>query len=143
MNLTTGIPDGLRRAQPAAIADLPRLSHFVARALDREAGTDRSEEHRLALLRELSERPWTAERMQAELAQDLPAGAGADELAAALRRLRRRVLLGLISRDVTGIAELAEVMRTTTALAELALGSALSLHARELALAHGVPHGGD
>ncbi|HJW53569.1 MAG TPA: bifunctional [glutamate--ammonia ligase]-adenylyl-L-tyrosine phosphorylase/[glutamate--ammonia-ligase] adenylyltransferase [Burkholderiaceae bacterium] len=141
MNLTTGIPDGLRRAQPAAIADLPRLSHFVARALDREAGTDRSEEHRLALLRELSERPWTAERMQAELAQDLPAGAGADELSAALRRLRRRVLLGLIARDVTGIAELAEVMRTTTALAELALGSALSLHARELALAHGVPHG--
>ena len=34
-------------------------------------------------------------------------------------------------------------MRTTTALAELALGSALSLHARELARAHGVPFSAD
>ena len=110
VNLTTGILEGGRRAQPAAIADLPRLSHFVARALDREAGSDRSTEQRLALLRELSERPWTAERMQAELAADLPADAGGEQLATALRRLRRRVLLGLIARDVTGVAGLAEVM---------------------------------
>ena len=53
------------------------------------------------------------------------------------------MLLGLIARDVTGVAGLAEVMRTTTALAELALGSALSLHARELARAHGVPFSAD
>ena len=48
-------------------------------------------------------------------------------------------MLSLIARDVTGAAGLAEVVQTTTALAEVALQSALALHAHELALVHGIP----
>ena len=52
-------------------------------------------------------------------------------------------MLSLIARDVTGVAGLAEVVQTTTALAEVALQTALALHAHELALVHGVPSSDD
>ena len=60
-------------------------------------------------------------------------------LGVALRRLRRQVLLSLITRDVTGRADLAEVVGTMTALAELAIQTAVAAHAHELAALHGVP----
>ncbi|HTN50458.1 MAG TPA: bifunctional [glutamate--ammonia ligase]-adenylyl-L-tyrosine phosphorylase/[glutamate--ammonia-ligase] adenylyltransferase [Burkholderiaceae bacterium] len=142
MNDTDRILRALGRDQPVEITALPELSHFVARALDREAGTGAAAD-RLGCLRAQAESAWTAERMRSELARELSADATAEQLAAALRRLRRRVLLGLIARDVTGVAALAEVMQTTTALAELALNAALSLHARDLARVHGVPCSAD
>ncbi len=52
-------------------------------------------------------------------------------------------MLSLIARDATGAAGLDEVVRTTTALAEVALQAAVSLHAHELAEVHGVPVGAD
>jgi [glutamine synthetase] adenylyltransferase / [glutamine synthetase]-adenylyl-L-tyrosine phosphorylase len=64
-------------------------------------------------------------------------------LAAALRTLRRRVFLHTFARDLTGRAPLAEVVATITTLAETALRTAVALHARALAAAHGEPIGED
>jgi glutamate-ammonia-ligase adenylyltransferase len=69
--------------------------------------------------------------------------ADAVALAAALRRLRQRVLLTTLLRDLTGRADLAEVCMTTTRLAEVAIEAAVNLHHRRLALAHGEPIGAD
>src|SRR5438093_1036106 len=60
-------------------------------------------------------------------------------LATALRRLRQRVLLPTLLRDLTGRADLAEVCTTTTRLAEVAIDAAVNLHHRRLAQAHGEP----
>jgi len=69
--------------------------------------------------------------------------ADAVALAAALRRLRQRVLLTTLLRDLTGRADLAEVCATTTRLAEVAIDAAVNFHHRRLALAHGEPTGAD
>src|SRR5207249_11240575 len=49
-------------------------------------------------------------------------------LATADRRLRQRVLLTTLLRDLTGRADLAEVCTTTTRLAEVAIDAAVNLH---------------
>ncbi len=67
--------------------------------------------------------PFTREEMAAALA-----GAERDDeprLMRRLRRLRQRVLLRLIARDLGGLASLDEVCGTMTDLAELAIGAAL------------------
>ena len=60
-------------------------------------------------------------------------------LAAALRALRRRTLLHTLARDLTGRADLAEVCRNMTTLAETSLVAAVSLHHAALAAIHGQP----
>ena len=62
-------------------------------------------------------------------------------LAAALRRLRQRVYLTTLLRDLTGRAVLAEVCTTTTGLAENTVRSAVTAHARWLTESHGTPIG--
>ncbi|HEY2970153.1 MAG TPA: bifunctional [glutamate--ammonia ligase]-adenylyl-L-tyrosine phosphorylase/[glutamate--ammonia-ligase] adenylyltransferase [Casimicrobiaceae bacterium] len=64
-------------------------------------------------------------------------------LATALRRLRQRVLLTTLLRDLTGRADLAEVCTTITRLAEVAIDAAVNLHHGRLAQAHGEPIGAD
>jgi glutamate-ammonia-ligase adenylyltransferase len=67
--------------------------------------------------------PFTREEMAAALA-----GAERDDEPALMRRLRRlrqRVMLRLIARDLGGLATLEEVCGTMTDLAELAIGAAL------------------
>jgi glutamate-ammonia-ligase adenylyltransferase len=131
------------RGAAAALSDIPGLSPFVRRSLDLEAGHGSDKEAGIALLRTLAATPWTGEGLRAALDADLGEAPGPERLAAALRRLRRRAMLSLIARDVTGAADLHEVVRTTTALAELALRAAVALHAHELALVHGVPSSPD
>lgn len=60
-----------------------------------------------------------------------------------LRQLRKRVMLRLIARDLTGLADLNEVMLTMTALAETTIRFALELHHAWLAdpTRHGEPIG--
>ncbi len=58
---------------------------------------------------------------------------------AALRVLRRRVLIQTLTRDLTGRAGLTEVCANMTALAEAALRSAVTLHHHALAAEHGEP----
>ncbi|MFN9491398.1 MAG: bifunctional [glutamate--ammonia ligase]-adenylyl-L-tyrosine phosphorylase/[glutamate--ammonia-ligase] adenylyltransferase [Betaproteobacteria bacterium] len=84
--------------------------------------------------------PCDAGQMHAELANATADDAG---LARALRRLRQRVMARLITRDLCGCASLDEVVSTVTALAEVAISTAVNrLHA-DLAATHGEPRGGD
>jgi glutamate-ammonia-ligase adenylyltransferase len=120
------------------------LSHFVARALGAELGVEAPPAARAEHLARLAAAPWTRARIE----QEFDAAAGAqpltvDELAAGLRRVRRRLLLALIARDVDGRATLAEVVGAMTALAEFAVQRALPVLAHELADVHGVPCNGE
>jgi glutamate-ammonia-ligase adenylyltransferase len=71
----------------------------------------------------------------------LAAEADATALASALRKLRARVALSVLLRDLTSRANLAEVCGAHTRLAELAIGAAVDLHHRLLAQIHGDPIG--
>ena len=136
------------RGTPVSLAELPALSHYVQRSLQAESrsgtaiagGAGGSGFEALA---RLADTVWTAARLHEALQAELAAATGdaTQRLASALRRLRRRVLLTLIARDATGRAELAEVVATMTALAELAVQAAVGVQAQELAATHGTPIG--
>ena len=79
-----------------------------------------------------------AEDVRAGLAEPMASDDG-QRLAAALRVLRRRTLLRTLARDLTGRADLDEVCRTMTALAETSLAASVSMHHRALAAVHGEP----
>ena len=70
-------------------------------------------------------------------------GVPAPALPAALRELRREVLLAVMERDLDGRADLVEVTGAMTALAEIAIASALAAASEELAPRYGLPHGED
>ena len=57
----------------------------------------------------------------------------------ALRQLRQRVILRIIYRDLNDLADLQEVMQTTTNLAEIALTTAVNYHQTWLEASHGKP----
>jgi glutamate-ammonia-ligase adenylyltransferase len=62
-------------------------------------------------------------------------------LSRALRLLRQEIMLRLIVRDLNGLADLAEVMQTTTTLAEVAIAAALEYVHADLSQQYGVPRG--
>src|SRR3954463_8410604 len=62
-------------------------------------------------------------------------------LQAGLRQLRKMVMLNIITRDLDGRSDLAEVVATVTALAEVALATAVSHHSHWLAQEFGNPLG--
>ena len=74
---------------------------------------------------------------------EMEAASDGAALAPALRRLRQRIFLGVLLRDLTGRADLDEVCATLTALAERAIGAAVRMHHRQLAQTHGEPIGAD
>jgi len=63
------------------------------------------------------------------------------ELPAAMRRLRNLVICILIQRDLTGLADLDEVMRTMTAFADFAVQTLASAIHRDMVALHGTPVG--
>jgi glutamate-ammonia-ligase adenylyltransferase len=81
----------------------------------------------------------------AEMATWLDAMPAADEteLATALRSLRKRVMLKLLTRDLGGLADLDEVMVCMTALAELCVLRAQSSAMQTLQQQYGDPMGSD
>jgi glutamate-ammonia-ligase adenylyltransferase len=85
------------------------------------------------------DRPFSADEMRAALAAD-PAG-GDGDVKPALRRLRARVMLRLMARDLGGLADLDEVVATFTTLAEIAIGHALDRLGAALRARHGRPLG--
>ena len=116
-----------RTAADALFERSARLSHYAARLLSADAS-----------LRETPvERPFGAAEMRAALEADRPRDE--EGLKRALRMLRKRVMLALIARDLGGLATLAEVVRTTTALGEIAVGYALSWLDEALRARHGQP----
>ena len=62
-----------------------------------------------------------------------------DAIKRRLRRLRQRVLLRVMSRDLDGAADLAEVCETMSALADASIGCALAWAERQYAARHGAP----
>jgi [glutamine synthetase] adenylyltransferase / [glutamine synthetase]-adenylyl-L-tyrosine phosphorylase len=87
---------------------------------------------------ELFEQPFERSAMRAALE---PVPGNAEQLAERLRRLRQRVMLRLIVRDLSGHARLEEVLTTVTALAEETVCAALGFHSQSLAAEFGAPGG--
>jgi glutamate-ammonia-ligase adenylyltransferase len=81
--------------------------------------------------------PWPASRMRQELEAEAPQDEAA--LAGALRRLRMRVVLNTLARDLSGLAPLEEVTATMTALAETTIAFALVRLEAWLVDVHGEP----
>ena len=136
------------RGSCAEVADLPALSHYVQRALQAESQAEATAgggDGGLEALEHWANDAWTAVRLNEALQVLLTAAHGdpVQRLTVALRRLRRRVVVTLIARDATGRADLTEVVTAMTALAELALQTALAAYARELAADHGIPTSSD
>ncbi len=98
------------------LAALPQLAEAVAVQLDQ---------------------PFTREAMQAFLSE--PPCAEETVLHQRLRQLRQRVWLIATARDLAGDADLAEVMSTYSALAEVCIDAALGFHHAALAARHGEP----
>src|SRR3970040_2017989 len=117
------------RATPH-IARASRLSRYVKRLLEAEPALE---------LDAGTGQPFSAAEMRAFL----PAQPSADDdaLGRSMRALRKRVMLRLIARDLGGRATLAEVMATTTALAEVAITHAVAGLESPLAGRHGRPVG--
>ena len=124
-------------ADTTADADLlirraTELSRFARRLLEAEPG----------LLPATSVRaPFSAGEMRALLA----AADAADETALkrVLRDLRKRVMLRVITRDLCGLAALEEVIATVTALADIAISTAVAHLESWLAAEYGEPMGTD
>jgi len=96
-----------------------------------------------AWLADAVQQPVTPARLaqwQSELAgPDAPATLSVDICRMVLRKLRERVFSALIVRDLTGKADLEEVVGAMTALADIAVAAAYRSVAAELAAVHGVP----
>ena len=77
----------------------------------------------------------------AEMQQFLDAAQISDEvsLKKAMRQLRQRVILRIMYRDLNGLADLFEVMQTTTSLAEITLNTAVNYQQTWLQALYGVP----
>jgi len=77
----------------------------------------------------------------AEMQQFLTTQQISDEISLkkALRKLRQRVFVRIIARDLTGLANLQEVMRTTSLLAECAINTAIDYLNTWLVEAYGQP----
>ena len=95
----------------------------------------------LPWLRENYSQPSSAEEMGVWL-NIMPANDEAG-LSCALRGLRKRVMLKVLTRDLGGLADLNEVMASMTALAELAVQRAQIFAMQALELQYGQPIGAD
>jgi len=116
--------------EPTKPASALRFSRFAQRlcAAQPELGDE---------VNKAADAGWTPNEMRAFLAvntlDDAPA------LAAALRRLRQRVMLRLAVRDLSNLAPLSEVMATMSDLAEVAIATAQAFHSAALEASLGVP----
>jgi [glutamine synthetase] adenylyltransferase / [glutamine synthetase]-adenylyl-L-tyrosine phosphorylase len=116
----------------AGVKRLAQCSLFGARLLTKDA----------LLLDDLLQNHVRAYEI-AEMQQFLADAKIGDEAALkkALRQLRQRVILRTMYRDLNGLADLLEVMQTTTNLAEIALNAAAKYHQTGLEASYGKPFG--
>ncbi len=93
---------------------------------------------RQALVAAAAAAPMDRSVMQQRLAQDLHAGLS---LPAAMRRLRNLIICSLITRDLDGRADLAEVVATMTGFADFAVQTHLAALMQEQTALYGTPLG--
>ena len=115
---------------PQALIDkaLP-FSRFLSRLFDARAGLREEVAATLAA-------PFDAAAMEAWLARQAVSEA---TLKPVLRRLRAHALAHIASRDLAGVADLAEVMESMSTLADITVATALRVLRAELAARHGEP----
>ena len=82
--------------------------------------------------------PWSAMRVRERMAELTSEGTSLER---ALRQLRKEVMLVVTARDLCGMADLAEVVATLTALAETALAAAVTRIHTDLVQQYGEPLG--
>jgi glutamate-ammonia-ligase adenylyltransferase len=121
------------RMTPAELARVEAFSRYAARLL--AARPQWRDE-----LVERVEFPFEAAEIERALAVPQPDAASLQRV---LRELRQRLMLRVLARDLTGRADLAEVTRTTTALADATLASAVRHCHAWLAAIHGEPIGAE
>ena len=109
------------------LARASQFSRYVRRVLDAEP--DLAERVNCAS-------PYDKARMRERLAALCATG---DNLGRALRRLRKEVMIALIGRDLTGAADLPEVLTTVSALAEISIEAATGRIHSELVALYGEP----
>jgi glutamate-ammonia-ligase adenylyltransferase len=116
------------------IDDALRFSRYGQRLIQ-------SEPQQRDLLRQHLRQPWSVAEMQALLAAE----AIADEatLKRALRTLKKRVYLRLLTRDLAGLADLDEVVDTISALADLVIRESAKHLDPWLRETYGAPIGSD
>lgn len=93
---------------------------------------------RPALVAQTAAQPMDRAAMQQRLATDLEAGLA---LSAAMRRLRNLIICSLITRDLDGRADLAEVVATMTGFADFAVQTHLAALMQEQIALYGIPVG--
>src|SRR5512146_1691405 len=111
-----------------------RCSRYIARLLDAEPGL-------LDWLHETHRTPCDDKVIKA-WADELPAD-GEERLSQSLRRLRKRVMLHVLTRDLNGLSDLDEVVRSMTALAEVAVRRAQTFAMRTMVEQFGQPTGAE
>ncbi len=121
-------------AQPAAAADSITAAACYSRYLERLLAANPA-----VLTAAELDIPFAAAHMQSGLETS---GISDDaSLGRALRRLRQRVMARLICRDLSGRANLGEVVTTVTGLAEVTIRTAVERLHRDLVAVHGEPRG--
>ncbi|MBI5005685.1 MAG: bifunctional [glutamate--ammonia ligase]-adenylyl-L-tyrosine phosphorylase/[glutamate--ammonia-ligase] adenylyltransferase [Nitrosomonadales bacterium] len=123
---------------PASFDELVRharhCSHYLGRLLDAEPELQ-------AWLQQHHQTPCDARVM--ELWSDALPADSEEQLSQALRSLRKRVMLHVLTRDLNGLSGLDEVMRSMTALAEIAVRRAQSFIMRAMTEQFGHPVGNE
>jgi glutamate-ammonia-ligase adenylyltransferase len=109
-------------------------SRFVARLAQAAGAADP-----VGWLLALGADAWTPARLATLLQAELANAAAEADVARALRRVRQRLLPGLVVRDAAQVAPLTEIVGAMTAFAELAVQRLTAAIAADLAQRHGVP----
>ncbi|MDD5177084.1 MAG: bifunctional [glutamate--ammonia ligase]-adenylyl-L-tyrosine phosphorylase/[glutamate--ammonia-ligase] adenylyltransferase [Sterolibacterium sp.] len=128
----------LIRRYPCDFTLMPSLSDILPRVLPLSRYLNQLLAVTPALADELAanwERPLTVESLRAFL----PATLDAESLKPALRRLKQRAYVRIATRDLAGLANLAEVTESMTLIAEIALETALTTLTSALTQRYGVP----
>ncbi len=118
------------RSRQEIFGKMVKWSRYAARMLDSDPDLQGEIDHG---------RPFSSEEMGAFL--DGSEIRDEESLKRALRELRKRVMLRIIARDLSGLADLSEVVKTASCLAEVSIRRSLGLLDKWMRVEFGVPRG--
>lgn len=120
--------------QRLTLSEVPEYSFFVKRVLQ-SMHFGASDEECLEDLARIAAQPVTRQMMVARLGTV----SDSDALKLEMRKLRREVLVALVARNITGAADLGEVVDTMTNLAEVTISHTVRVESQKLAERFGEP----
>ncbi len=115
-------------------SQLENYSGYFKRSLLSLTAGDEAETKKL--ISELISEPWDANKVAKELDQ----AESSEIFEARIRKIRKRLMMSLIAKDVTGACSFYDVVTTISEFAEIVVQKTVAIHARELAKRFGVPH---